>query len=86
MKHFEGVQVAPSILERGDTMKTFDVLTPQPELGATCRGVREDNNLSVIEFANKIGMTRQAVYNFEKGKTASMDILRGYLRLAKGEL
>lgn len=67
-------------------MKTFDILAPQPELGATCKEIRENNKLSVIEFADKIGMTRQAVYNFEKGKTSSMDILRGYLKLAKGEL
>lgn len=67
-------------------MKTFDILAPQPELGATCREIRENNKLSVIEFADCIGMTRQAVYNFENGKTSSMDILRGYLKLAKGEL
>lgn len=67
-------------------MKTFDILAPQPELGATCKEIREKNKLSVIEFSDKIGMTRQAVYNFEKGKTSSMDILRGYLKLAKGEL
>lgn len=67
-------------------MKTFDILTPQPELGATCKELRENNKLSVIEFADHIGMTRQAVYNFENGKTSSMDILRGYLKLAKGEL
>lgn len=67
-------------------MKTFDILAPQPELGATCREIRENNKLSVIDFADCIGMTRQAVYNFENGKTSSMDILRGYLKLAKGEL
>ena len=67
-------------------MKTFDILAPQPELGATCKEIREDKKLSVIEFADAIGMTRQAVYNFENGKTSSMDILRGYLKLAKGEL
>ncbi len=67
-------------------MKTFDILAPQPELGATCKEIRENNKLSVIEFSDLIGMTRQAVYNFEKGKTSSMDILRGYLKLAKGEL
>lgn len=67
-------------------MKTFDILAPQPELGATCKEMRENSKLSVIEFADLIGMTRQAVYNFEKGKTSSMDILRGYLKLAKGEL
>lgn len=67
-------------------MKTFDILAPQPELGATCKEIRENKKLSVIEFADTIGMTRQAVYNFEKGKTSSMDILRGYLKLAKGEL
>lgn len=67
-------------------MKTFDILAPQPELGATCKEIREDKNLSVIEFADMIEMTRQAVYNFENGKTSSMDILRGYLKLAKGEL
>lgn len=66
-------------------MKTFDILAPQPELGATCREIRESNKLSVIEFADHIGMTRQAIYNFEKGKTSSMDILRGYLKLARGE-
>lgn len=67
-------------------MKTFDILAPQPELGATCKEIRENKKLSVIEFADTIGMTRQAIYNFEKGKTSSMDILRGYLKLAKGEL
>lgn len=66
-------------------MKTFDILAPQPELGVTCKEIRENKKLSVIEFADCIGMTRQAVYNFENGKTSSMDILRGYLKLAKGE-
>ena len=66
-------------------MKTFDILAPQPELGATCKEIRKNKKLSVIDFADAIGMTRQAIYNFEKGKTSSMDILRGYLKLAKGE-
>lgn len=67
-------------------MKTLDLLANQPELGATCKELRENNKLTVIEFSELIGMTRQAVYNFENGKTSSMDILRGYLKLAKGEL
>ena len=66
-------------------MKTLNILMPQPELGATCRDIREENNLSVADFAERIGFTRQAVYNFENGKTSSMGILLAYVNLAKGD-
>lgn len=65
-------------------MKTLNILTPQPELGATCKRVREESNLSVADFAELVGFTRQAVYNFENGKTSSMGLLLAYVNLAKG--
>lgn len=65
-------------------MITLDIMTPQPELGKTCREIREEHNLSVLDFADLVGFTRQAVYNFENGKTASMGLLLAYVNLAKG--
>lgn len=66
-------------------MKTLNILTPQPELGATCKSIREENNLTVADFAELVGFTRQAVYNFENGKTSSMGLLLAYVNLAKGD-
>lgn len=67
-------------------MITIDMMKPQPVLGENCRDLRKDNNISVSDFAKKLGLSRQAVYNFENGKTQSMELLRGYIKLSKGEL
>lgn len=65
-------------------MKSFDLLVPQPELGRTAKELRESCGLSVIEFANKLNVTRQTIYNFENGKRQSMELLQGYLKLREG--
>lgn len=65
-------------------MKSFDLLVPQPELGQTAKELRESCGLSVIEFANKLNVTRQTIYNFENGKRQSMELLQGYLKLREG--
>lgn len=62
-------------------MKTFDLLIPQPELGKTAKELRESKGLSVIEFADTIGVTRQTIYNFENGNRQSMEVLQAYLKL-----
>lgn len=65
-------------------MKTLEYLH-QPELGKTARNLRREKNLTMEEFAERIGVTRQTVYNFEKGITQSMEVLQGYLRLRGGD-
>ena len=56
----------------------------QPELGTTCKELRESKNISVIEFSHMAKCTRQAVYYFESGKTQSLNLFLAYLKL-KGE-
>lgn len=56
----------------------------QPELGKTARELRCSKRLSMTAFAERVGVTRQTVYNFEHGITQSMELLQAYLRL-RGE-
>jgi len=65
-------------------MKEFKQIAPQPQLGETCRKLREKNNLSVDDFATRYNLTRQTVYNFEKGYTESLKTLRAYIDLGQG--
>lgn len=64
-------------------MKTMEYLT-QPELGKTARELRRCKRLSMTAFAERVGVTRQTVYNFEHGITQSMELLQAYLQL-RGE-
>lgn len=65
-------------------MKNFDLLVPQPELGRTAKELRESCGISVLEFADRLGVSRQTIYNFEKGERQSMEVLQGYLKLHEG--
>ena len=64
-------------------MRTLYAMPDQPELGKTCKDIRVECNISVAEFSDLAGYSRQAVYNFENGKTSSMGLLLAYVHLAK---
>lgn len=53
----------------------------QPFMGQTCRELRERSGLTVAEFSKYAGVTRQAVYKFERGKSASIGLLLKYYNL-----
>ena len=66
-------------------MKEFNQIAPQPELGRTCKEVREKYGLSVEDFSTRYNVTRQTVYNFENGETDSLRVFRAYIDLAREE-
>ena len=59
-------------------------LLHQPVLGERCKEIREKAGVTVSELSEKIGVSRMAIYNFEKGKTQSLEIFRVYYKLSKG--
>ena len=50
----------------------------QPVMGQTCRELRERSGLTVAEFSKYAGVTRQAVYKFECGKSSSLGLFLKY--------
>ena len=57
----------------------------QPTLGAYCRELREQNEITVAEMSRRANCSRQTIYNFEQGETQSLSIFLAYKRLTKGE-
>lgn len=53
----------------------------QPYMGQTCKELRERVGLSVADFATRAGVTRQAIYKFERGDSASLKLFLEYHRL-----
>ena len=53
----------------------------QPFMGQTCKELRERSGLTVAEFSKYAGVTRQAVYKFERGKSSSLVLLLKYYSL-----
>lgn len=53
----------------------------QPFMGRTCRELRERVGMTVAEFSKYAGVTRQAVYKFERGKSSSLDLFLKYHNL-----
>lgn len=62
-------------------MKVFDVMMPQPELGKCAKELRKSKGVPLFEFADMLGVSKQTIINFENGKTQSMAVLLGYMRL-----
>lgn len=56
----------------------------QPTLGIECRKLREDCGVSVGDFSKLVPCSRQSVYNFEDGKTQSLEIFLTYIRIREG--
>jgi len=57
----------------------------QPYMGKCCKELRENAGLSVSEFAKRSNVTRQAVYKFERGKSASLKLFLKYHSLGGDE-
>ena len=57
----------------------------QPIMGQTCRELRIKNGISVAEFSRMANVTRQAVYKFESGKSASIKLFLAYHKLGGGD-
>ena len=53
----------------------------QPALGIACRKLREECGVSVGDFSKLVPCSRQSVYNFEDGKTQSLEIFLTYFRV-----
>lgn len=53
----------------------------QPVMGNLCQKRRIKAKISVADFAEKTGYTRQSIYNFENGRTQSLQLFREYLKI-----
>ena len=50
----------------------------QPYMGRTCKELRERSGMTVADFSKYAGVTRQAVYKFECGKSSSLGLFLKY--------
>ena len=50
------------------------------DIGKECKEIRENNGMSISEFARRANCTRQTVYNFENGKNVSLQLYLCYKR------
>lgn len=66
-------------------MKRFEKISfNKTHIGETCKTVRLEHNLTLDEFANFTGYTRQTIVNFESGKHLSLDLFLKYYALDTG--
>ena len=59
-----------------------DVEHNKKYLSEYCRTIRVSNGLTVEDFANQCGVSRQTISNFENGKHLSLDIFLKYYALS----
>lgn len=65
--------------------RIYDIEYNKKCLGEYCRTVRLDANLTIEEFAEMSGVTRQTISNFESGRHLSLDIFLKYYSLSISE-
>ena len=51
-------------------------------LASLCRTVRLEHGLTIEDFAERFGFTRQTVHNFESGKHITLDVFLKYYVIA----
>lgn len=64
-------------------MKVFEDISPQIALGLNARDLRTRAGLTQGALAERLGVARQTINNFECGRTDSYKVFKGYLKLAE---